>query len=178
MSRDTRPGFFLRFDDHAVSSVDPDPLQTEAAMPDRDDRWVLNHLIELCRDEELTLKYAAEHASEDSLKKLFSELAAQRAQFAEDLVPHAQRLGGASAAGATTRGGLHRSWLALKETVGGHQDRRIIAEAKHGEDQALAAYEDALNHLLPPSTRDIVEEQSMQIRMAHGRVRALLEAAG
>ena len=56
-------------------------------MADHDERWVLNHLIEMCRDEELTLRYAADHVKDPSVKTLFVELASQRAQFAADSVP-------------------------------------------------------------------------------------------
>ena len=47
-------------------------------MADHSERWVLNHLIEMCRDEELALKYAADHVKDPSVKKVFEELAAQR----------------------------------------------------------------------------------------------------
>src|SRR5258706_10155790 len=86
----------------------------EDAMADHNERWVMNHLIEMCRDEELALRYAANHVKDASVKTFFVELASQRAQFAADLLPHAQRLGGAEAADRTTRGTLHRGWMALK----------------------------------------------------------------
>lgn len=143
-------------------------------MADHNERWVLNHLIEMCRDEELALRYAADHVQDPSVKTLFIELASQRAQFAVDLLPYAQRLGGAEAADGTTRGALHRGWMAIKETLIGHSDRRVITDAEHIEDLALAAYEKALNDMLPPTARDVVARQSAEIRMAHDRVRVLL----
>src|SRR5258706_8421857 len=126
-------------------------------MADHNERWVLNHLIEMCRDEELALQYAADHVKNPSVKALFVELASERARFAADLLPHAQRLGGADAADHTARGALHRSWMALKAALSGSDDRAIISEAEHSEDLALAAYEDALHDMLPPTARDVVE---------------------
>ena len=144
-------------------------------MADRNERWVLNHLIEMCRDEELTLRYAADHVKDPSVKALFVELASQRAQFAADLLPHAQRLGGgAEATDGTTRGALHRGWMALKEALIGGGDGKMIAEAEHGEDLALATYENALDEMLPPTARDLVERQCAEIRLAHDRVRTFL----
>jgi uncharacterized protein (TIGR02284 family) len=143
-------------------------------MADRNERWVLNHLIEMCRDEELTLRYAADHVKDPSVKALFVELASRRAQFAADLLPHAQRLGGAEAADRTTRGALHRRWMAIKGALIGYSDRAMIAEAEQDEDLALAIYENALDDMLPPTVRELVERQRAEIRVAHDRVQALL----
>ena len=143
-------------------------------MADHNERWVLNHLIEMCKDEELALKYAADHVQDPSVKTLFGELASRRAQFAVDLLPYAQRLGGAEAGDGTTRGTLHRGWMAMKDALIGHSDRRMITEAEHEEDLALAAYENALNGTLPPTARDVVERQSAEIQLTHDRMRALL----
>ena len=88
-------------------------------MADHDERWILNHLIEMCRDEELLLRYAADHVQQTSAKALFAELANERARFASDLLPHAQRLGGGDTANSTTRGALHRGWMALKDRCSG-----------------------------------------------------------
>jgi uncharacterized protein (TIGR02284 family) len=143
-------------------------------MADRNERWVLNHLIEICRDEELTLRYAADHVKDPSVKALFVELASRRAQFAADLLPHAQRLGGGEAADHTTRGALHRRWMAIKGALVGYRDRAMIAEAEHDEDLALATYENALDDMLPPTARELVERQRAEIRLAHDRLRAFL----
>ncbi len=143
-------------------------------MADHNERWVLNHLIEMCRDEELALRYAADHVKDPSAKTLFVELASQRAQFAADLLPYAQRLGGAEPADGTTRGALHRGWMALRAALSGSSDRAMITEAEHSEDLALAAYEHALDDMLPPTARDVVERQRAEIRLAHDRVRAFL----
>lgn len=143
-------------------------------MADRNERWVLNRLIEMCRDEELTLRYAADHVKDPSVKKLLVELAAQRVQFAADLLPHAQRLGGTETADHTTRGAVHRGWLAIKGALIGYSDRQMIAEAEHDEALALATYENALDEMLPPTVRDVVEQQRADIRLAHDRVRDLL----
>ena len=142
-------------------------------MADHNERWVLNHLIEMCRDEELALRYAADHVKDPSVKTLFVELASQRARFAADLLPHAQRLGGAEAADRTTNGALHRGWMAVKAALSGFSDQAIITEAEHSEALALAAYEDALDDMLPPTARDLVERQRAEIRLARDRVHSL-----
>ena len=99
-----------------------------------------SHLIEMCREEELTLQYAANHVKDPSVKTLVAELAS-------DLLPHA---------------------------LVGSSDRAMIREAEHGEALALATYESALDDMLPPTARDVVERQRAEVRLAHDRVRAFL----
>ena len=57
-------------------------------MSDHDERWVLLHLIEMCRNEERALRFAAEHISDHGVRDLLEELATRRGAFAEELVPH------------------------------------------------------------------------------------------
>ena len=143
-------------------------------MADHNERWVLNHLIEMCKDEELTLRYAADHVQNPTVKTLLMELASQRAQFAGDLLPYAQRLGGAEAADGTTRGALRRARVGLKAMLNRSSDRAMITEAEHSEALALDAYEHALADMLPPTARDVVERQCAEIRLAHDRVQGFL----
>lgn len=143
-------------------------------MSDHDQRWVLNHLIALCRDEELTLRFAATRAHDATARSLFTELAVQRAQFAAELVPHAQRLGGNVPPEGTRLGALHRRWAAVKDALLGHSDRGILTEAEYAEGEALLTFERALDDQLPPTARELVERQCAQLRHGHDRVQALL----
>ena len=63
-------------------------------MAARTERWTLNHLIQTCRDGERGFRYAANHAANPVVKALFLQIATQRQEFAEDLLPHAHRFGG------------------------------------------------------------------------------------
>jgi uncharacterized protein (TIGR02284 family) len=145
-------------------------------MANRTEREVLNHLIQTCRDGERGFRYAANHVRDARVKALFVEIAAQREQFADELLPHAQRLGGASEADGSMAGALHRGWMTIKDTLGGHEDPAIIHEAERGERAALGAYEEALDGMLPPTTRDMIERQCADVRHSHRRVHALLTA--
>lgn len=83
----------------------------------RTDPRILKSLIEVCRDEEQTLRFVADHLQQTELKDLFLDLADQRLRFAVELAPHVQRLGGADVGGNTARGAVHRRWLAVKEAL-------------------------------------------------------------
>jgi len=102
-------------------------------MLDRTERAALNHLIETCTDAERGFRHVAEHATDASLKSLFLDIASQRARFAADLLPHAQRLGGANAHDGTTGGALHRTWIDLRGAISREDPVAAIHEAKGGE---------------------------------------------
>ena len=138
-------------------------------MPDRSERWLLNRLIAMCRDEELTLRYVADHVKAPEAKAFILDLASRRSQFASDLTPHAQRLGGFDAADGTTRGTLHRRWMAIRHALTGFNDSAMAREVIQREDEAAAVYDDALSEMLPPTSRDLVEAQRAEIRLAHER---------
>jgi uncharacterized protein (TIGR02284 family) len=143
-------------------------------MAEQTERAVLNHLIETCRDGERGFLYATNYVHEPSIKAMFTEFASQRERFAEDLLPHAQRFGGANEADGTAAAALHRGWMTVKDTLTGHDAKAIIREAERGEDAALAAYEEALARMLPPATRDVIERQYAEVRRAHDRIQTFL----
>jgi len=145
-------------------------------MSDHDERWVLDHLIALCRDEEQTLRFAASHVGDEKVRAILGELANQRAQAANDLLPHARRLGGGSAevSEGTWQGAMHRRWVSMKDSLLGHSDGAMLSEAVRGEQQTVKTFEDALGGMLPPTVRDLVEAQYVQAQAGRDRVRAMM----
>ena len=139
-------------------------------MTERTERATLNRLVETCRDGERGFRYAANHVSDPTVKALFLEIATQRQQFAEALLPHAHRLGGATEGDGSVAGALHRGWMTIRDTVAPHDDTSMINEAERGERAALAAYQDALESPLPPQSRDLVESQFAQIEHTQRRL--------
>lgn len=142
-------------------------------MAERTEREVLHYLIEVCEDGERGFRAAADCVSKPGLKALFAELAAERARFASDLVPHLQRLGGRTDLGGSTAATLHRGWIGLKGLVPGHHDHAIVTEAERGEQAALDAYEEALNGMLPPTVTSLVEQQREAMQKANERIRSI-----
>lgn len=140
---------------------------------ERTEREVLHHLIEVCEDGERGFLAAAERVSDPGLKTLFTELAAERARFAADLVPHLQRLGGRTDREGSSAGTLHRGWIGLRGLVPGHHDHGIVTEAERGEHAALGAYEDALNGMLPPTATGLIEAQREAMQKATDRIHAI-----
>jgi len=147
-------------------------------MAEQTERAVLNHLIQTCRDGERGFLYATDYVKDPLVKAIFTEAASQRQRFAADLLPHAQRLGGANESGGTTTAALHRGWMTIKDRLTGHDAKAILREAERGEEAALAAYKAALERMLPPDTRDVIERQYEDVRHTHDRIHTFLTLEG
>jgi uncharacterized protein (TIGR02284 family) len=146
-------------------------------MTDRSERAVLNHLIETCKDAERGFRHVAEHALNPAMKSLFLDIASERGRFAADLLPHAQRLGGAREADGTTAGALHRTWIDLRSALSNDDGIAVVREAERGEHFSLGVYKDALESMLPPTVRGVVEFQYQEVQKTGERLRALEAAA-
>ena len=142
-------------------------------MTDRSERAVLNHLIETCKDAERGFRHVADYATKPDVKSLFLDIASQRATFAAALLPHAQRLGGARETDGTTAGALHRTWIDLRHALAGNDQQAVVREAERGEHFSLGVYKDALEGMLPPTVRDVVESQYAELEKTGERLRAL-----
>lgn len=136
-------------------------------MAESNSRTVLNHLIESCTDGEHGFRHAAELVTDPGLKSLFAAMAARRAQFAADLLPHAQRLGGAAAADGTAGATLHRRWMDVRSRLSDRDDRTVLAEVRRGDNVTVLAFKDAISGMLPATVRDLVERQYAEACGSH-----------
>jgi uncharacterized protein (TIGR02284 family) len=134
---------------------------------------VLNHLIETCRDSERGYRAAAELVASETLQSQFLEMAEDRARFAEQLVPYAQRVGGAAAGAGTTVASLHRHWMDFKARLTHQDDHAVFTEVLRGDTVTLRTYETALSEVLPATVRELVEQQEQKVREVHARLEAL-----
>jgi uncharacterized protein (TIGR02284 family) len=142
-------------------------------MTDRSERAVLNHLIETCKDAERGFRHVAEHAKDPAMKSLFLDIASQRAGFAADLLPFAQRLGGADAHEGTAVGALHRTWIDLRGAISRNDPAAVLFEAERGESFSRGVYKEALDGLLPPTARELVESQYVELQKTADRLKDL-----
>lgn len=135
-------------------------------MAQKTERTVLNHLIEVCRDAERGFTVAARTVKTPELKQLFYRLAEQRHEFAQELLPHAQRLGGTEVADGTSAASVHRAWMKVRARLASDPDRAVLDEAVRGERFAVAAYDEAVHDLVPPDARELIEAQDLGLRVA------------
>ena len=130
---------------------------------------VLNHLIETCRDGEKGFMAAAELVVDPATKELFSGIATERAQFAQTLLPYAQRLGGATAPSGSAAASVHRRWMDLRSVLSGRDDSAILGEVLRGDNVSLLAFKTAVEGVLPMGVRDLIERQYAEICKEHVR---------
>ena len=123
------------------------------------ERDTVNRLIETCIDGSRGFRLAADHVTSPGLKRLFEDVSHQREEFATQLEPFAERLGGGEAHDGTTAGKLHRAWMMVKDASTHYDEDSILAEAARGEAAAANTYADAVLGVLPPSARGLVERQ-------------------
>ena len=142
-------------------------------MAEQTPRAVLNYLIETCHDSERGYRAAATLVDGPTLKARLLEMAEERARFAHELVPHAQRLGGDGAADGTTAAAVHRRWMDLKARMSPHHDAVVMEEVLRGDEVTLRTYEAAVQELLPATVRDIVEAQCRKVRQVHDSLESL-----
>jgi len=142
-------------------------------MAERTERAVLNHLIETCRDGEQGFLSAASHVENPTLRTLFEQMAAQRGRIAEALVPHANRLGGENTGEGSGAAALHRRWIDIKSKLRRHDDAAIVDEVERGDGFTLHAFQEALEGMLPPDSRDVIQRFYDELRDAHGKIAAL-----
>ena len=136
-------------------------------------RGILNQLIESCRDAERGFVHAGELVKDPDLKRRFAEDGAKRAEFAGDLTPYAERLGGFAAAEGTAAASIHRHWMDLRNSLSGHDDRAILTEVRRGDQLTLQAFKTAKESLLPPTVRDVVERIYDEVLISHRRLEEL-----
>ena len=136
--------------------------------------WILNGLIETCRDGQEGFRHAAEHVKDQDYKSLFTELANQRQLFVGELQALLDSLDEGAAESGSVAGAIHRGWMGLKSLLTSGNEHAILAECERGEDAAVDQYREVLEHDdLPANVRELLDRQFMGIKAAHDRVKAL-----
>ena len=142
-------------------------------MAERTERAALNHLIETCKDAERGFRHVATHTADPTIKGLFLDIAAQRARFAADLIPHAQRLGGDGGPDGSTAATLHRTWIDLRHALTRNDQHDIVEEAQRGERFSMSVYQDTLASVVHPDVRQVLEAQFAELRQTGERLEAI-----
>jgi uncharacterized protein (TIGR02284 family) len=139
----------------------------------------LEQLAKLARDGELGYRTAASDAKDHDLQQMFSDLARERGQIAEELESHIRKHGGKPPQkGGTMAGSAHRMFVDLKSALSGGDRKAVLGEVVRGESVAEAAYDAAKKVELPADLKPIIQKQHDQVKAARDRVRALANELG
>jgi uncharacterized protein (TIGR02284 family) len=139
---------------------------------------VLNDLIRINNDRVTGYSKAAAQAKENDLQSLFSQLAQQSRQFANELRSLITDPDKDVTDETTTAGKIYRAWMDVKATFGGDSRKGVLASCEFGEDAAQKAYKEALDEDdLSPDIRAIIERQKATLRDAHDRIKMMRDTA-
>jgi uncharacterized protein (TIGR02284 family) len=133
----------------------------------------LNDLITTSRDGEEGFHSAAKEIRDTQFKSFLESRARACADAVRELQDLVRAYGGEPDSGSSLSGTLHRRWLDIKAAITGHDDHAILAECERGEDVAVKSYRNALDKVLPPDVRSVVESQYQGVLRNHDQVKAL-----
>ena len=63
--------------------------------------------------------------------------------------------------------------MSIKTALSSNDDKIVLEECERGEDAAVARYQKALEHALPPDVQALVQRQAEGARRNHNEVKAL-----
>jgi uncharacterized protein (TIGR02284 family) len=137
----------------------------------------LNDLIRINNDRVTGYSKAAAQAKDQDLQSLFSGLAQQSRQFANELRSLVSDNDKNVTDETTGAGKIYRAWMDVKATFGGADRKGVLASCEFGEDAAQRAYKDALKEDdLSPDVRATIESQKSTLREAHDKIKMMRDA--
>jgi len=105
----------------------------------------LKELLELVNDGKEGYQRAAEATESPELKALFSKLSGERIVYAAELKEHIAAHGGeADNESGGLLGGLHRTWLSIKEALSSNENTALIDTIITGEKAVIGKYDELI----------------------------------
>lgn len=105
----------------------------------------LKDLLELVNDGKEGYHTAAEATESPELKALFAKLSGERIVYAAELKEHIKAHGGtADNESGGILGGLHRTWLSIKEALSSKENSAMIETIITGEKTVIAKYDELI----------------------------------
>jgi uncharacterized protein (TIGR02284 family) len=143
----------------------------------REVETTLRSVIQSLVDGQEGFQTIGDELKNETLKHRFLAESLKRAEFRGELetVLHQEGVHDIKE-GGTTRGALHRAWADLKSKLGGG-DHALLVTAEQAEDEAKAAYKDALDKELPFPVRQLLSTQSAHIHASHDYVKAARDSS-
>lgn len=135
----------------------------------------LQDLIRINIDSAEGFETSAETVSEPRLASLFRDMALLRTRFAAQL-QDVVSLDEEPRDSGSVMGTAHRWWLQVRGAITSENAYAVLAEAERGEDAIKEAYEKALAEVVEPDIRRLLEDQYLDVKAGHDRVRDLRDA--
>lgn len=134
----------------------------------------LHELLHFVNDRVEGYHKAAEESQDQQLRNYYQQLASQSQRFANELNNILVRIDGQRESSTTLKGKLYRRLMEATAAVTGHDEKAILATNIHGEQWAIAAYEEALeDHSLTGSIRSIINNQYKKSQKTYQELKRL-----
>jgi uncharacterized protein (TIGR02284 family) len=145
------------------------------------DEAVTNDLLQTLEDGREGYTKGAEklgQLDQPALVTTFTELAAQRQTFADELQGMANDYGDDPDRSGSVAAALHRGWMSLTDALTKDTPKAVLEAARQGDDHAVNEYEKALgNDDVSADLRTVVERQLAGIRTARDTINGLASSA-
>ncbi len=137
----------------------------------------LRTVIESLIDGQEGFQKIGEALHDETLKRFFLAESLKRAEFRGELenILHQEGVRDIHESGSPA-GAFRRLFTGLKSALGAGP-HALLNSAEEAEDEAKAAYEDALDKFLPAPIREVLIRQAAHIEASHGRVKAARDAS-
>lgn len=133
---------------------------------------LLNNLIVTAKNAEGSFRAASEEAHDAELKQSLRETSRYLHEAAHELAGVVQRLGGTPHELNTFGNALHRTWMHLKSTALGRDEREILADWAQDEAEVEGDFERAVREEAPADIHAVVERHYRGLLERRDRVRA------
>jgi uncharacterized protein (TIGR02284 family) len=136
----------------------------------------IKDLVRINQDSAEGFAEAADIVENDDLKGLFSLMAGERQQFANELRSYVILNDDDGEISGSWKGMFHRWWLDLRGKLSGGDAYAVLAEAERGEDKIKAMYEECIKETTGNPLNDVLHRQYADVVKGHDRVRDLRDA--
>lgn len=135
----------------------------------------LQNLLSLVNDGKEGYQHAAEITDNAELKTLFLKLEGERIVYASELKEHIATHGSeAENESGGILGGLHRSWITIKQLLTSKEEKAILEAIVTGEDAAIAKYNEYIADYADHADHlELLKDQRTGIESAKSQIVAL-----
>jgi len=139
----------------------------------------LEQVLTLINDGKEGYQSAAEATDNPELKALFAKFSGERIVYAADLKEHIAAHGGtADNDNGGLLGGLHRTWINIKEALSSKEDKAILTAIPEGERAAIAKYNELIADYADHADHlKLLEEQRDGIQAALSEIEKRIASA-
>ena len=141
---------------------------------------IITDLIKINNDRIAGYTKAAKEISEtdNELKLLFEDMAAQSQQFAQELRKWIDPIDYEPLNSTTISGRIYRVWMDVKATFSGHTRQAVLENCEFGEDAAQKAYRAALasDAEMSADVRQLITDQQSSLKTAHDLIKKYRDA--